>query len=127
MTDTFRRHNYEGYRENDRGGRVMYNIYTSRTYLYKENKRLKESIKEMTRERADLINSMHEQEKAYAYIVKICEEIRDRYENDLDAIIDKYEERIKHMSDRIDNLLTTCADLKALLKIKENANGTQGD
>ena len=100
----------------------MYNIYTSRTYLYKENKRLKETIKEMTRERADLINNMHEQEKAYEYIAKKYEVIRDRYHNDLDTVIYNYEERIKHMSDRIDNLLTTCADLKSLLKIKENTN-----
>lgn len=82
----------------------MYNIYTSRTYLYKENKQLKETIKEMSRERTDLINNMYEQGKAYNYVAK------------------KYEERIKHMSDRIDNLLTMCADLKAQLKIKEKTN-----
>lgn len=100
----------------------MYNIYTSRTYLYKENKRLKETLKEMTRERADLINNMHEQEKAYEYIAKKYEALLGRYDVDLDGIIFKYEEKTKHMSDRIDKLLTTCADLKAQLKIKENTN-----
>jgi predicted nuclease with TOPRIM domain len=101
----------------------MYNIYTSRTYLYKENKQLKETIKEMCRERTDLINNLYEQGKAYNYVAKKYEEIRDNYHNNLDMVIYNYEERIKHMSDRIDNLLTMCADLKAQLKIKEKTNG----
>lgn len=105
----------------------MYDIYTSRTYLYKENKHLKETIKEMYRERADLINNMHEQGKAYDYMAKKHEELLDRYNKDLDTIIYKYEEKIKHMSDRIDSLLTMCADLKAQLKIKEKSNGVQED